>query len=61
MLRGEILAGAQERGEDTYQRTLTRAREGCPRLRARGKQEAPTRQDSRVAASTAQRGSAAAN
>jgi hypothetical protein len=59
MLRREIPTGTQERGEDTHKRTRTRKGRSGPRLRARGEQEAPTRQDSRAATSTAQRGSTA--
>jgi hypothetical protein len=56
---GEIPTGTQERGEDTHKRTRTRTGRSGSRLRARGEQEAPTRQDSCAATSTAQRGSTA--
>jgi hypothetical protein len=59
VLRREISAGAQEWGKDTHKRTRTRAGRSGFRLRARGEQEAPTRQGSHAATSAAQRSSAA--
>jgi hypothetical protein len=61
VLRREVSARAQEWGKDTHKRTRTRAGRSGSRLRARGEQEAPTRQGSHAATSTAQRSSATAN